>query len=269
MTDTEELRKMYNPDGSELRTLQLKMLDILITVTAVCDKHNIPYWISGGTLLGAVVHKGFIPWDDDIDMEMMRSDYKRLLKVLPGELPPHLYLQTPGDKYYPIPFSKVRDRNSIVYMKDEDTSGYKAKGFFIDIVPVERSFGWTKSILDSLYGRAFRRIKRNNPFASLKRFYEYAIALMLYPAGILLIAVCRSLFVLIKPEKVFYTYGVNAGHGQKIKTIFPLTKTNFEGQLFSSPHNIHEYLFTQYRCDYTQIPPESGRPRHFVKVEYL
>lgn len=89
-----ELRKRFNPDGSLLRRQQLRMLELLEVIDVICRKHQIPYWLSSGTLIGAARHKGFIPWDDDLDIEMLRSDYLRLLKVLPQELPDNLALQT-------------------------------------------------------------------------------------------------------------------------------------------------------------------------------
>ena len=94
MINTEELRKRFNPDGSILRRQQMRMLELLGAVDKVCKKHNIPYWLSSGTLIGAARHQGFIPWDDDLDIEMLREDYLRLLKVLPQELPDNFVLQT-------------------------------------------------------------------------------------------------------------------------------------------------------------------------------
>ena len=77
----EELRERYNPEGSILRKQQLRMLDILLHIDKICNEHNIPYWLSSGTLLGAVRHGGFIPWDDDVDIEMLREDYLRFEKI--------------------------------------------------------------------------------------------------------------------------------------------------------------------------------------------
>jgi hypothetical protein len=100
--NNEELRQRYNPDGSQLRRHQMRMLDILIEVDRICKKHHISYWLSSGTLIGALRHNGFIPWDDDLDIEMMRSDYLRLMEVLPQELPEWLALQS--DKTDPAYF---------------------------------------------------------------------------------------------------------------------------------------------------------------------
>ena len=84
---SEELKKKYNPDGSLLRQMQERMLHVYEAIDAICQRHHIPYWLSGGSMLGAVRHQGFIPWDDDLDIEMLRPDFERLMKLLPEELP--------------------------------------------------------------------------------------------------------------------------------------------------------------------------------------
>ena len=78
-----------------LRNCQLKQLSILEEVDRICRKHEIPYWLDGGSLLGAVRHGGFIPWDDDIDLGMRLEDLKRFIQVAPAELGENLFLQTP------------------------------------------------------------------------------------------------------------------------------------------------------------------------------
>ena len=97
----EELRARFNPEGSPLRRQQMVMLEMVTVLDKICKKHDIPYFLYGGTLLGAFRHNGFIPWDDDLDVAMMRQDYKRLMKVLPAKLPSYIALQNNDtDKNY-------------------------------------------------------------------------------------------------------------------------------------------------------------------------
>ena len=77
----DELHLKYNPDGSDLRRIQLRVLEILKIIDSICKKHDILYWLEGGALLGAVRHGGFIPWDDDIDIQILRKDRKKLKKI--------------------------------------------------------------------------------------------------------------------------------------------------------------------------------------------
>lgn len=79
-TENEKLREKFNPDGSTLRRQQLRMIELLDYVDSVCKENNIKYWISSGTLLGAVRHEGFIPWDDDLDIEMLETIIRNLLR---------------------------------------------------------------------------------------------------------------------------------------------------------------------------------------------
>lgn len=257
----------YNPEGSELRKLQLKMLDILITVTSIADKHHIPYWLSGGTLLGAARHGGFIPWDDDIDIELLWDDYKKLLKILKKELPGTLYLQTPEDKGYRLLFSKVRDRYSVVHEEDDDLDRYTEKGVYIDIFPEERSYKQLKSFVDYFYGRAYRRIKRGRPFHSFKYFFEYSTSLFLYPLGIAFKQAARLFCSITKPNNILHSYGIGNTTNHHASYMFPTSTIRFEGRTFSAPANPDAYLSKQYG-DYMQIPPKEKRATHFLKVTY-
>ena len=97
-----------------LRACQLRQLEILKEIDRICQKHHIEYWLDGGSLLGAVRHQGFIPWDDDIDIAMSVEDEHRFEEVAPKELPPHLFLHSPRtDPGSNEPIVKIRDLNSL------------------------------------------------------------------------------------------------------------------------------------------------------------
>lgn len=268
MEEVKEDLREYNKEGTELRRLQLKMLDILIVVTDICDKHGLTYWLSGGTLLGAVRHGGFIPWDDDIDIELLYPDYKRLLKILPKELPSHLHLQTPKEKTNRHLFSKVRDKYSIIDSEEENNSNYPYKGVFIDIFPLEYSYLKLKKVVDFFYGRSLRRLKMYKPFKSLKSGFEFCIALLMYPIGLLLFFFAKLFVFLFKPTTLVYSYGIGINILRDSAYMFPVSKINFEGNTFSAPKDIDSYLADQYG-DYMKIPPREKRPSHFLNVTYL
>ena len=90
-----------------LRQSQLVMLRILKTVDSICKENNISYWLDSGTLLGAARHGGFIPWDDDIDIMMLREDYELFKEIAKKELPEDMFLQNQDtDIYYDMPWMK-------------------------------------------------------------------------------------------------------------------------------------------------------------------
>ena len=111
-----------------LRQMQLKLVDILREITTLCDRHNIPYWLDSGTLLGAVRHGGFSPWDDDIDICVPVEDLPRMVEAC-RELPKHLSLQCPEtEPQMRMPVYKVRDNNSLIVEAGDDFALSYEKG---------------------------------------------------------------------------------------------------------------------------------------------
>ena len=124
----------YNGEGTALRKAQIREVEILIEIDRICRKHDIKYWINFGTLLGAVRHKGFIPWDDDLDICMLSKDYKKFLEIASDELPEWLFIQNKStDPSYRRSICKVRDLNSFFVEQYDDFSAPYKKGIFIDI----------------------------------------------------------------------------------------------------------------------------------------
>lgn len=98
-------------------------LEVLEVIREVCEKHNIQYFAAYGTLLGAVRHKGFIPWDDDVDIIMLRKDYERFWKVAPSELPGEYHVHTPyilkDSDNYPVSFGRVVNTYTVSYAPEQ------------------------------------------------------------------------------------------------------------------------------------------------------
>ena len=155
--NNEELRARFNPDGSMLRRQQMRMLEILLEVDKICKKHDIRYWLSSGTLIGAMRHNGFIPWDDDLDIEMMRADYLRLMKVLPSELPDWLALQNDKtDPNYFYFYAKVRDRRSRMLEQNGYDRLWQEQGIYIDIFPMEKHPIWLHKLTEKAVGHMYK-----------------------------------------------------------------------------------------------------------------
>ncbi len=263
-----------NSDVS-LRDIQLAILDILKTIHEVCIKHNIQYFLIGGTLLGAVRHKGFIPWDDDIDIGMTRENYNKFLKIAPNELPNNLFLQT----YYsepntPFDFAKVRKNETLFvenYCKNLDIH----HGIYVDIFPYD-------NIPDDLNLRKKQYLKVqlwSNLFIA-KSLTGSSVPQSSFVGKIKILI--RSLFhYLLKPvskdflftnlDNAYQMYNVEKCE-MKSMVKFPsfmisnedlnnLVQIEFEGSQFFCPRNPEEQLKKQYG-DFMKYPPVEERVGH-------
>lgn len=251
----------YNPEGSPLRKAQLRMVEILKEIDKICKKHNIEYYMEGGSLLGAVRHHGFIPWDDDMDISVMKKDYPRLRKALMEELPAHLVFQDTGtDDNYPLLFGKVRDKHS--FIEETDLCKLKEQGVYIDIFPIEKVPSmWWKEKIDYPYGHCIRAIHN---YTNTK---DKIISCLVFPFAWILVQLTRLVNLVIPSDKMAYIYGCQAGYNNySKKDVFPLIRVPFEDFQVPVPHNYHAVLTALYG-DYMQIPPEEKRRTHAVKIE--
>jgi lipopolysaccharide cholinephosphotransferase len=262
----EDLSK-YNEEGTTLRRMQHKMVEILDVVDAICKKHSLQYWLCAGSLLGAVRHGGFIPWDDDLDIAMMRSDYKKLLKALKKELPSTYYLQTPRERYYDPPFAKVRDTKSKITDNWEQAKWYKQNGIYIDIFPVEYAYPKLRQFINFFYMRSRNPLKRGHPFRSPKIFFKYFVALLMHPFTTAAVFLARLYCTINRPATITQNY---AWHNivQEEKDIFPLQEVVFEGKKYPAPCSYDGYL-RKFYGDYMQIPPKEQRPAHVSNVIFF
>jgi len=254
----------YNGEGTELRKAQIRLLEILVEVDKIFKNHDITYFLSGGTCLGAVRHGGFIPWDDDVDIDVMKKDYKKIKQILKNELPDKYALQIPkSDKGYYQMYIRVVDKNSYIeYAENKNRDQLEYKGLFLDIFPIERILSYrVKKFIDSYYVRIFR-VKRNIGGSTIKRIIAY-FAWPLIKSIVITLRVCS---IFSNHEKFSHSYGTNIAPRLKLSNLFPTKPICFEGLFFLGPGKPHNYLKDLYG-EYMNIPPQAKRHVHGVKIK--
>lgn len=248
-----------------LRAVQLKQLSILKVIDTICRRNDIPYWLDGGTLLGAVRHGGFIPWDDDIDIAMRLADLPRFVEAARRELPDNLYIQCPDtDSSLRLPIYKVRDRDSFLVEFGDDFRKSYGKGLYVDIFPMMD--------YPSISRKACRRITRGycraDGILTSQHYYSWRSVAELFYFGAKR-AWCKLQWIVacMTHRMGEYTSNVlnNNGYGIMHRTdiIFPLGEIQFEDATFMAPADPDAYLTDLYR-DYMQLPPEDKRGGHAV-----
>ena len=262
----------------DLRALQLKELDILLAVHEACDKLGIEYMIQFGTLLGAVRHKGFIPWDDDIDIVMTIDNYDRFIKEAPAVLPDNLIIQHwSTDPNCPNIFAKVRDKNT-TFLHKEHIDLDICQGVFIDIFPITRIKEGKRSVKREKRLRyRFNLINEcldiayvNNMDSGKKRFVGKIIH-NFFTKGPFKIK-DRSKFIAKEEnrkrilDKKGYTFTYNGPY--ELYTERALY--DFEGHKLYGPKDFDGALKYEFR-DYMTIPPKEKQITHeplFVDLEH-
>lgn len=264
--NAEQLKKRYNPDGSTLRRDQLELLKMLNKVAAICKENNIEWWLSSGTLLGAARHQGFIPWDDDMDIVMMRKDYRRLKKILRNLDDKECVLHDMcSDVEYVNIFPKYRKREGRIETASRRNNYYKWAGIGFDIFTIEK----TNFFASKAAGFIYNNIQHLTSYIRwgwlrkpLIRFIEALCFVFIFPI--------LRLIGLINPRGEYhYTLGIGwAKSTFYIKDIMPLTTTKFEGVEMPVPKDMDAYLTNVYG-DWRRLPNEEQIKRCIHNKQYI
>lgn len=253
----QELRAKYNPDGSAVRNHQMKILEVLKEFDAICRKHGIKYWLGAGTCLGAVRHGGFIPWDDDADVEMFMDDYKKFVKVFQAEYADGAYtLQTrESDLFYTMAFAKFRSKDGIVREKGHGADrNYKYNGPFVDIFILDKTTKRMSGLFKqgSCHLHLFTKIDNPGPVTrGLLRFFK---GIYLFNSSICT-PLCRHLpWAKTRFSLGCVQYKLEFDPNDLKETI----DMEFEGHTFKVPAGWDHYLTMVYG-DYMSFPPEEER----------
>lgn len=123
--------------SSKMKRIWAVLLDMYLAFAEVCDKYKLKYFVLGGSLLGAIRHNGFIPWDDDLDVGMLREDYERFLQIAPQEFSSPLFFQTPyTDSEYFVSWAKIRNTTTTAFSKATCHRSFN-QGLFLDVFPMD------------------------------------------------------------------------------------------------------------------------------------
>lgn len=244
----------------DIKRVQNRLLEMGKVIADILERNNIPYMITFGTLLGAVRHGGFIPWDDDFDMFLFDDSYEEAMEALSRELPMDMFLENKDtEPLYFHGFAHVKDMNTIVSCKQyPHDSLYKHKGLSIDLY---RAVKIRESELDEFLIREhILYLERRFRIGSIdNNFYESKTTELRKQLQALSTTVDSSKYVygMALPEK-----------SMEIINVMPLKKIKFEDTEFYAPSDSDAILKAFYG-DYMKLPSEDHRVPHYDEVLFL
>ena len=237
--------------------LRQRQLTILNTFDEICRKHDLRYYLMYGTLLGAVRHNGYIPWDDDIDVAMPIEDYLKFLKIGQQNLPENMFLQTDmTDSYHARFFAKIR-MNNTAFVPQESLTSKKHVGIFIDIFPLYKRPPQQNSLKKI-------RIKLGNIIDTVlidKRERNKLSRMIFLPFYILPSKLLAKLRYKLWNLQSDYYYEFECNDYYPIEIFESTIDLIFEDRAYPAPKDYDKVLRTLYG-DYMQLPPEDQRVTH-------
>lgn len=254
----------YNREGTALREAQKASVDILVEFDRVCKKNGLVYWLDFGTLLGAVRHKGFIPWDDDIDLSMPLQDYNKFLEIGQAELSDGYFLQTektdPGSRLSSGIFKIRKDGTFFINDYDDFRMNYH-KGASIDVfaqVPYptvsKNTLRFFRKRINKAYG-----FFHYNPRLNFKNIVSYFVFPVSY---VFFKAIWRVICAFhVKNRMLTSIEWLIYGYPTLKSEMLPTQNIEFEGRMFPAPKNPDARLTDMYG-DYMVIPNAEKRRIH-------
>lgn len=251
-------------------TVKEIQLDLLRNFIDICKDNNLRYFLLGGSCLGAVRHKGYIPWDDDIDVGMPRPDYERFLQLAQQELPDHVFVQTHStDKEYPNNFAKLRNSNT-TFIESSIKNLNVNHGIYIDIFPLDgtysNKFQYKLHLLKiRLLAKSIARVFNFTHHYTLKEIVARMLSVIYAPTVNYAIKKREKLMKKVNYDNASVVANWCGAWAEKEimpKSIFADGITaSFDGIEVVIPKEYDKYLTRMYG-DYMELPPEEKRVSH-------
>lgn len=268
-------------NDEQLTKLKNENVELLQQLHDICVENDIKYSIAYGTMLGAVRHKGYIPWDDDLDVIMNRPDYNKFCKIIKERYDERFWVRNrETDKYCPLYFGKFMKKGTV--LTECQTEGVPRKyGIFVDIfvldyVPKNKL---TCKIKKKIYQLSIRMaslscdfkypsktiLERSKLNSQLKSYYKNRRILGFF-ASIMPLKFWTGLaqkIIATKKISEFYWTGNNLKK-MPVNYMENLVEYEFEGRLFWGVASYDEYLVNNYGTNYMQLPPIESREKHMI-----
>lgn len=255
--------------------LQSVILMIAKDIDKLCRDNGIEYYLMGGSAIGAIRHNGFIPWDDDFDIIMTRDYYDKFIKICHKNLDPNKYLIQEGIKDWPLNFTKIRLKGTVIHEYEDDYTSAEQKGIFLDVFYLD-------NVPDNV-------ILSRMQYFFAKCYLCYLLSVRSYKSATLgkRILIGLSLPLRIKLIREFIITQINKYNKKetaKLGFFYGRTRyknaimkreiygkpqyVRFEDTMLPVPEQYDRYL-TQMFGDYMKLPPENERTGlHTISVDF-
>lgn len=257
--------------------LHKKILELAVYFDQFCTKHDIQYYLMGGSALGAIRHKGFIPWDDDFDVFMDYQNYQKFLEIASSELNEKLfYLQKEDTEEWPMYFTKLR-MNGTTYVEKDVINRKMHHGIYIDVMCLNKAY-------DSIFKRKFQYYcaKLLSAKALGEKGYEsdsfFKKSVILFSSFFVRGVIKRLLLNYVRSgnAKELSMVGHFFGRAEFLKTSFPVNwlgkqrYVSFENLKLPVAQKVEQYLEVRYGQCYMELPSEEVKalyPSHAYLVD--
>ncbi len=275
----------YIISGVNIEDIHQVQLELMKEVDEICRKHGIVYQLFSGTLLGAVRHKGFIPWDDDLDICMLREDYERFIKICETELDEKYFFQRPDtDKNYLLQFGKIR-KNGTLFVEGSFASEDIHHGVYIDVFPLDdiRPNTFTGSLQEKIFfllnrlnlvrSKSIANASNNMLSKIVRNMMRYLMVLFPRKAMNYLL---KKTATSMSSKEAIYVADVTSGNAPEVFNSYVFDKSTFtnvkefefEGCYFLGPKEYDTILRLNFG-DYMTPPPLEEQIGHHNIIEII